>query len=85
MVMLSRKFSAPRSKDVAQWAIVQFVVNHGFRYYSVYEPSECGGMVRVAYPKTLREAAEFVVRYSAEARRQNPNHSFTPDASKSAA
>jgi hypothetical protein len=80
MVMLSRKFSAPNSKDLAQWAKVKFLIEHGFRFYSVYEPHESGGMVRVAYPKTLREAEGFVVRYQAEAKRQMPNHAFNPDA-----
>jgi hypothetical protein len=82
--MLSRKFSAPKSKDLAQWAMVKFLVDHGFRFYPVYEPSECGGMVRVAYPKTLREAEEFVVRYSSQSRRLLPSHLFNPDALKRA-
>ena len=58
--MLSRKFSAPRSSDLAQWKKVQFLVEQGFRFYSVYEPLVTGGMQRVRYPATLSEAREFV-------------------------
>ena len=78
--MLSRKFSAPKSKDLDQWAKVKFLVEHGFRFYSVYEPHESGGRIRVEYPKTLREADAFVKRFQSEARRQMPNHSFNADA-----
>jgi hypothetical protein len=58
---LSRKFSAPKSKDIAQWKKVQYLVEHGFRFYSVYERPELGGM-RVQYPSTLDEAKAFVER-----------------------
>jgi len=61
--------SAPKSKDLAQWAKVRFLVEHGFRFHTVYALHESGGKIRVEYPKTLREAEEFVERFSAEARR----------------
>ena len=63
MVMLSRKFSAPRCKDLVQWEKVRFLIEHGFRFYSVYEPS-CEGMIAVRYPATLAEAKTFVQRFS---------------------
>lgn len=63
MEMLSRKFSAPRSKDLAQWRKVRFLVEHGFRFYSVYEATESGGKRAVRYPVTLSEAREFVRRF----------------------
>ncbi len=37
MVALNRKFSAPKAKDIDQWEKVQFLVNHGFLFQSVYE------------------------------------------------
>lgn len=58
---LSRKFSAPTSKNIAQWKKVQYLVEHGFRFYSVYERPELGG-ARVQYPSTLVEAKAFVDR-----------------------
>lgn len=65
MVMLSRKFAAPKSKDIAQWEKVKFLVDHGFRFYSLFDPS--AGGERVPYPKTLSEARDFVARYGHQA------------------
>lgn len=59
MTQLSRKFKAPKRSDAAQWKKVQFLVEHGFRFYTVYELTEHGAN-RIAYPKTLEEAREFV-------------------------
>ena len=63
MTMLSRKFSAPASRDKQQWQKVQYLVEHGFRFYPVYEPLPSGGQQRVKYPETLQEAKEFVARH----------------------
>ena len=63
MERLSRKFSAPRSADVAQWKKVQFLVEHGFRFYSVYEATASGGKQSVRYPSTLEEAKDFVIAF----------------------
>ena len=60
MEMLSRKFSAPKSKDVAQWRKVQFLVEHGFRFQRVYQFSGDGGSLSAQYPDTLEEAKVFV-------------------------
>jgi hypothetical protein len=68
MEMLSRKFSAPRSADIAQWKKVQFLVEHGFRFYSVYEATASGGKQSVRYPSTLEEAKDFVVVFREQAR-----------------
>ena len=59
MTQLSRKFKAPKCSDAVQWKKVQFLVEHGFRFYTVYEQTE-HGVNRIAYPKTLEEAREFV-------------------------
>ena len=66
MEMLSRKFSAPRSGDVAQWKKVQFLVQRGFRFYAVYEPTELGGKRAVKYPATLQEALLFVEAFKSQ-------------------
>ena len=63
MTMLSRKFSAPAAKDKQQWQKVQYLVEHGFKFYSVYERSPSGGQQRVKYPETLQEARDFVTRH----------------------
>ena len=59
LVQLSRKFKAPRTRDSGQWEKVRFLVEQGFRFYSVYERTEIGE-VRVNYPNTLAEARVFV-------------------------
>jgi len=61
MEMLSRKFSAPRAADIAQWKKVQFLVENGFRFYPVLQPLAAGVSQRVRYPSTLAEAKEFVL------------------------
>ncbi|PWF55779.1 hypothetical protein [Massilia glaciei] len=79
MVMLGRKFSAPKSKDTAQWEKINLLVAHGFRFYAVYEPSHWGGMRVVEYPNTLAEARLFVVKYASAVARQRPNHALLPE------
>jgi predicted RNA-binding Zn-ribbon protein involved in translation (DUF1610 family) len=64
MTQLSRKFKAPKRSDTTQWKKVQFLVDHGFRFYSVFDRTNCGQ--RVAYPKTLEEAREFVKRHKGQ-------------------
>jgi len=58
-VRLGRKFKAPPSDDVGQWAKVEYLVAHGFHFDSVYNRDG----TLVAYPGTLKEAEEFVRRY----------------------
>lgn len=62
-IALNRKFKAPASDDVEQWKKVRFLVEHGFRFQSVYENKET-----VPYPASLREAKAFVERYRSQAR-----------------
>lgn len=67
MTALDRKFSAPKSNDLAQWKKVQLLVNNGFLFQSIYEPQQEGGKYighrRISYPKNLEEAIEFVDTY----------------------
>jgi hypothetical protein len=58
-VRLDRKFKAPPTDDCRQWAKVEYLVAHGFRFESVYNPDG----TLVAYPDTLKEAEEFVKRH----------------------
>ena len=69
MEMLSRKFSAPKSNDVAQWQKVKYLVEQGFRFYSVYQPTVGGGRLAVRYPATLKEAEDFVKVFKSQAER----------------
>jgi len=65
MTQLSRKFAAPKSKDKDQWRKIALLIERGFRFYSVYE-QHGATKYKVAYPRTLAEAAEFVQRNSQE-------------------
>ncbi len=58
-VRLNRKFKAPRRADREQWAKVEYLVRHGYRFQSL--PQVDGRPV--AYPATLRAAEVFVSRY----------------------
>ncbi|WP_092762911.1 hypothetical protein [Rhodoferax sp. OV413] len=63
MVMLSRKFSAPKMTDVDQWRKVEYLVSHGFRFQSIHEQPS-GTLVQ--YPATLAAAKLFVERYTGQ-------------------
>jgi hypothetical protein len=68
MSMVDKKFAAPKMADVAQWQKVQYLVDHGFFFQSVYTPIGPGMSLRVKYPKTLAEAKRFVIEHQAQAR-----------------
>lgn len=56
---LNRKFMAPRRDEREQWAKVEYLVAHGFRFQSLYNPDGSA----VVYPGTFKEAEEFVKRH----------------------
>jgi len=64
-VNLGRHFKAPKKSDARQWAKVQFLVDHGFRFQKIRTGS--GHHDTVPYPETLEEARDFVVRYQEHA------------------
>jgi hypothetical protein len=59
-VVMNRKFKAPPTDDVKQWAKVRFLADHGFRFGSIVD--EQG--YRVPYPATLQDARKFVREYA---------------------
>ena len=59
----SRKFKPPKRTDLAQWEKVRFLLEHGFRFFSVRDHD--GRYTR--YPNTLAEAHEFVRKYRDQA------------------
>jgi hypothetical protein len=59
-VVLNRKFKAPSTEDVKQWAKVRFPVDHGFRFGAITDESG----YRVSYPATLNDARKFVRQYA---------------------
>jgi hypothetical protein len=67
MSMVSRKFAAPKMADVAQWQKVQYLVDRGFLFQSVYTTTSTGVLLRAKYPSTLAEAKRFVIEHQAQA------------------
>ena len=67
MVMLGRKFSAPRKAEVEQWKKVRALVEHGFFFQSVYTQSETQSKVAVSYPKRLTDVPAFVAEFGSQA------------------
>lgn len=71
MTAVNRKFSAPKSNDLAQWKKVQFLVEHGFLFQSVYETAGKNDQykmpLKVSYPATIEEARDFVIKYKSQA------------------
>lgn len=58
---LGRHFKAPKKSDGAQWEKVAFLIRHGFLFQKIRpDPSSSES---VPYPKTLKEAKDFVVKY----------------------
>lgn len=58
-ICLSRKFKAPKKDDLNGWRVVEHVVKGGFLYQSIH--LESGG--QATYPRTMKEAEEFVRQY----------------------
>ena len=61
MVMLNRKFSAPKMTNIDQWRKVEYLVTHGFRFQSIHE--QPSGLI-VPYPATLADAKLFVEQHA---------------------
>lgn len=58
---LGRHFKAPKKSDKKQWAKVEFLFEHGFRFQKIYD--EENGGEHIPYPETLEQAREFVVKW----------------------
>jgi hypothetical protein len=56
-----RHFKAPRKSDKKQWEKIRFLFEHGFRFQKIRV--ENNSYESIPYPKTLKEAKEFVVKY----------------------
>ena len=66
---LGRKFKAPKATSKSQWAMIKFLVEHGFVFQSVRD-GEAGQ--HVSYPETIEAARDFVARYADQAIRVPP-------------
>jgi predicted RNA-binding Zn-ribbon protein involved in translation (DUF1610 family) len=72
MIFLPHRFRPPLKRNDKEWAVVKFLVNHGFYYQHIYEKTETSNHVNriekyVSYPNHMREAKEFVEKYKQQA------------------
>jgi len=66
-VNLGRHFKPPKKTDNAQWKKVEYLIEHGFFFQTIYERRDDTGDYKASYPKTLAEAKDFVVKYKRQA------------------
>lgn len=57
MYFVNHKFRPPKKTDKKSWELVSFLISNGFVFQRVGAP----------YPKNLKEAKEFVVKYKDKA------------------
>ncbi len=58
---LGRHFKAPKISDKDQWKKEAFLIENGFLFQKIRPEENCQDSV--SYPKTLKEAKEFVIKY----------------------
>ena len=76
LIYLNQKFQPPKQKDVKAWELVEFLYKNGFVYQHVYKDvslsmriDEYSSANYAPYPKSMKEAIEFVKAYKGQARR----------------
>ncbi len=60
-----RHFRPPKKTNKKQWEKIRFLFDHGFRFQKIRLINSTESF---PYPKTLKEAKEFVVKYKEYAR-----------------
>lgn len=66
MVFMDHKFEPPKKTERKQWEVIKFLFSKGFIFQHIYGEEEHGDKCskkRVKYPKTLKEAKVFVMKY----------------------
>jgi len=61
MTLMTYRFRPPKKEDLKSWEISEFLSKHGFIYQSIFETPSGGTYIK--YPKTKRDAKDFVIRY----------------------
>jgi predicted RNA-binding Zn-ribbon protein involved in translation (DUF1610 family) len=76
-IYIPHRFRTPKKEDIKAWAIVIFLIEHGFFFQHIYESitiEKNGNLISakqlVKYPSTMREAKEFVVLYKSQSRKR---------------
>ena len=64
MRWMPHRFRPPKKSEKEKWAVVGFLLDHGFSYRLIFDDSPQGPVwLSVKYPQTVREAKEFIERY----------------------
>ena len=71
MLLLPHRFRPPRKTDTKAWEVVSFLIGNGFSFQHIFEKEIINGKLsptsNVPYPKSLREAKEFIEKYKDQA------------------
>ena len=66
MFFVSHKFRPPKKTDKNGWELACFLITRGFIFQTIYADD----FTAVSYPRTLRDAKEFVEKYRDKAHQQ---------------
>ena len=69
MTLLPHRFRPPKKTDENKWEVVKFLIDNGFYYQHISEPTTIDNTKYVEYPDNLREAKEFVIKYKNQVRK----------------
>ena len=74
MTLLPHRFRPPKKSDSKGWQLTSFLINNGFTYQHIYQIGK-NELVKgkydnyVPYPKSIRDAKEFIVQYKKYSRK----------------
>lgn len=68
MIFYTHRFQPPTKNDLDSWKVIEFLKENGFKFQHIYDESII--QTYVPYPKTMREAKEFVLRYKDQAKNE---------------
>jgi len=72
MIFVNHKFRPPKKSDKKSWELVKFLISEGFAFQHIYQNGKSEfykgkSENYVAYPTTMSEAKEFVIKYKDQA------------------
>jgi hypothetical protein len=74
MTLLPHRFKQPGKTDEKKWETVRYLIANGFYYQHIYKMTELNYILTdqekyADYPDNMRDAKEFVVKYTEQARK----------------
>jgi hypothetical protein len=76
MAQLPHRFRPPKKGETPKLETVKFLVENGFPYHQIYRRDETPNHYNrvenyIKYPENMKEAREFVVKYTSQAKSSN--------------